>query len=82
MSKPRGAAEPQVRAVRRGQVVTAEVAGAFPRRPAPYDGLLVETDRTTILVPLEHVLRALKELESARAGDELRPPRPDVSRDR
>jgi hypothetical protein len=51
----------EVRLILRGQVATFEVEGGFARRPAPCDGLLVETTRSTILVPMEDVVAAVDE---------------------
>jgi hypothetical protein len=42
-----------VKLIKKGQVATFEVEGGFARRPAPCDGLLVETSATTILIPMD-----------------------------
>jgi hypothetical protein len=56
----------EVHALRKGQVATFEVEGGFVRRPAPCDGLLVETSSSTILVPVPELARALQELKKPR----------------
>lgn len=45
--------------VRAGQIVTFEVEGGWRRRPAPHDGLLVESTKTTILLPLDQLSKLL-----------------------
>jgi hypothetical protein len=52
----------EVRPIRKGMLATYEVGGEFVRAPAPCDGVLIETERTTVLVPLTDLTRALGEL--------------------
>ncbi|HYE58088.1 MAG TPA: hypothetical protein VD948_06265 [Rhodothermales bacterium] len=63
----------RVHGVLAGQPVTFEVEGGFYRRPAPADGLVVETDSTTIFVPLEDVAKAMAAIEAAKAKGRKRP---------
>jgi hypothetical protein len=55
-------ADIEIRAIRAGQLATFEVDGGFVRRPAPCDGLYIETSKTTILLPAGEVLKAMTEL--------------------
>lgn len=49
------------------QVATFEVQGGFARKPSPCDGLLIETRTSTILLPIEELNRALKDLKRLRS---------------
>jgi len=54
-----------VTAVRAGQLATFEASGdqvGWVRRPVPADGLLVETDVTTVFLPREVVEEKLAEI--------------------
>jgi hypothetical protein len=72
----------EVRLLLRGQVATFEVEGGFARRPAPYDGLLVETTHSTILVPLEDVVASVDEWRRGRAAEGPTAPRVPDGADR
>jgi hypothetical protein len=52
----------EVAAIRKGQLATFEVEGGFVRRPAPCDGLLIETRSTTIFLPLSKIQKAVSAL--------------------
>jgi hypothetical protein len=58
----------EVRMILQHQVATFEVDGGFARRPAPCDGLIVETTVRTIFVPMEQVAAAVDEWRKARAA--------------
>jgi hypothetical protein len=48
----------RVQFVRKGQVATFEVRGGFARKPAPSDGVLVESTTTTLFVTVEDLRRS------------------------
>ena len=50
---------PTVRGVRQGDAIAMPVAGGYHRRPAPCDGLYVETDDTALFIELSTVEAAL-----------------------
>lgn len=56
-----------VRAVLAGQLCTFASADrtGWVRRPAPHDGLLIETDADTLLVPVDQARAALDEIARA-----------------
>jgi hypothetical protein len=55
----------EVRPIAKGQLATFEVEGGFARRPAPCDGLLIETRTSTLLIPLEEAERVMAKLRKA-----------------
>ena len=53
-----------------GQLATMEIDGGFQRRPVPSDGLLIETDVTTVHLDAASVAEALRKL-----GWTVKPPK-------
>lgn len=49
----------QVLALRCGQIATFESGGGFARRPAPLDGILIDTRSQTLFLPAQTLLTAL-----------------------
>jgi hypothetical protein len=57
----------QVRGIVKGTTATFEVDNGWCRKPAPCDGVLIETKTSTVLVPVAELERALREVRRARA---------------
>ncbi len=62
----------RVQFIKKGQVATFEVDGGFCRKPAPSDGLLVESTTTTVFVPMDDLRKAgLQMAGHSRPGAEV-----------
>lgn len=56
-------ADIEIRPITKGQIATFEVEGGYARKPAPCDGLLIESAKATVFIPATEAIKALKTLQ-------------------